>query len=409
MTTMRKHPWALCLFVSAALLLVSECPLAAEGGRDSVPRTVKRLTVVSPTPYSVFQRSASNTARVRIVGNLETPVALVEARAVLMTPYHEGGDGRSVPFTEIARPGSAEFAGQLEVPAGGWYAISVRAKDAQGNEVAEGEVTKVGVGEVFVAAGHSFCSNFQADAPGTAADDRVATCADWSDIPPDPPAFRHCDDPLRPGDNNRASPWPAVGDSLVGRLHVPVLIISTGVGGSTVEGWSQSAENPTAKNAPYRAFRLTLKRFTPYTGLRAVLWFGNENDLGKGPSAERFAENLRKLVEHSRKDSGYPDLPWVIAFDAYDPAVVKRVGAEEKQRRKERIDRGTEIVLQTVSYTYDGPQTDDLGPEFRRSDGDHFNQAGVRELGVRFARRIVQAFSPSAPPPPLTSIADAPR
>ncbi len=400
MTTICKHFWVLCLFIIGAVPLVSSCSPAARAVEDSVPRAVNRLMVVSPTSYSVFQRSISNTARIHIVGKLEQQATLVEARATLMAPYREGVDGRTVPFTELARPNSSAFSGDLETPAGGWYVITVRAKDVQGNVVAEGEVAKVGVGEVFVAAGHSFCSNFQADAPGRAADDRVATCKDWSDLPPEPPAFRHCDDPLRPGDNNRASPWPAVGDNLVNCLHVPVLIISTGVGGSTVEGWRHNGEDPSAKNAPYRAFRLTLRQITPRTGLRAVLWFGNENDLGKGPTAEQFGENLRKVIEYSRRDSGYADLPWVIAYDAYDPAVVKRVGAEEKQRRKERIDRGTEMVLQTVSHTYDGPQTDDLGPEFRRSDGDHFNEAGVRELGVRFARKIVQAFfAPPAPAP----------
>lgn len=73
------------------------------------------------------------------------------------------------------------------------------------------------------------------------------------------------------------------------------------------------------------------------------------------------------------------------------------------QRRKERIDRGAQRVLETVPFTNDGPQTDDLGPEFRRSDGDHFNETGVRQLGIRFARQITRAFFPApipAPQPP---------
>jgi hypothetical protein len=80
---------------------------------------------------------------------------------------------------------------------------------------------------------------------------------------------------------------------------------------------------------------------------------------------------------------------------------VKKVGAEEKQRRRERIDRGAELALQTVANTYDGPQTDDLGPEFRRSDGDHFNEAGLHQLALRFSRKIIQAFFPPAAPVPL--------
>lgn len=276
----------------------------------------------------------------------------------------------------------------------------MRAKDAAGNVVAQGVVTKFGVGEVFVAAGHSFCSNFQGDAPGKAQDDRVATCADWTETPPSPLAFRHGDDPLRPGDADRASPWPAVGDALVSQLHVPVLIICTGMGGSTVAEWRQGAENPAATIRGYPTFRQTLRHLTPFTGLRAVIWFGNENDLSGGPTAEQFCDNLRQLIANSRHDADNAELPWVIAFDAYDPGVAAKLGLAEKQRRKERLDRGTELVLETVPWTYDGPQTDDLGPEFRRSDGDHFNAEGVRQLGVRFARKIRQAFFPDPMPAP---------
>ncbi len=358
----------------------------------------------SPVPYAVFQRSAKDTARIPIAGSALAVVDRVEAKVTLQAPYAEGTDGRSCGFIEIARPGSKEFRGTLEVTAGGWYMLTVRTLDKSGKITSETTLPKVGVGEVFVAAGHSFCSNFQGDAPGRAEDDRVATCADWRERPPERPAFRHADDPLRPGDADRASPWPAVGDALVRALHVPVLIVSTGIGGTTVEQWRQGAADPEVPSRAYSACHLTLRHITPYTGLRAIVWFGNENDLPKGPTEEKFSDDLRGLIAGVRADAGNPALPWVIGFDAYDPGVAEKVGTEEKQRRKERIDRGTERVLQTVAHTYDGPQTDDLGPEFRRSDRDHFNEAGVKALGPRFARKITQAFFP--PPVPA---AQAPR
>jgi hypothetical protein len=361
------------------------------------------LSVTSPMSYAVFQRSLANTGRIPISGSAPVPVARLEAQVTLASGYREGVDGRSsADFVEIARPGARDFRATLQAPAGGWYTVTIRAVDQAGAVIGEASVSKVGVGEVFVAAGHSFCSNFQGDRPGRAEDDRVATCIDWTNTPPAQLAFRHADDPLRPGDAHRASPWPAVGDVLVRQLNVPVLIISTGIGGTTVERWRKVAEDPSVGDSSYVACRATLQHWTPYTGVRALIWFGNENDLNQGPTAEVFADNFRRLIARTRLDSGIPNLPWIIAFDAFDPGIAEKIGLEEMQRRKERIDRGAQNVLESVPFTFDGPQTDDLGPEFRRNDGDHFNEAGVQQLGIRFARQITRAFfaPPVAEPQP---------
>ncbi len=360
-------------------------------------RAAEALRVTSPMSYAVFQRSLANTGRIPISGSAPVPLARLEARVTLASGYQEGVDGRSsADFVEIARPGARDFRATLVAPAGGWYTVTLRALDQAGAVIGEAAVSRVGVGEVFVAAGHSFCSNFQGDRPGRAEDDRVATCIDWTNTPPAQLAFRHADDPLRPGDAHRASPWPAVGDVLVRQLHVPVLIISTGIGGTTVERWRKVAEDPSVGDSSYVACRATLQHWTPYTGVRALIWFGNENDLNQGPTAEVFADNFRRLIARTRLDSGIPNLPWIIAFDAFDPGIAEKIGLEEMQRRKERIDRGAQSVLESVPFTFDGPQTDDLGPEFRRNDGDHFNEAGVQQLGIRFARQITRAFF--APP-----------
>lgn len=366
------------------------------------------LQLVSPVPYAVFQRSTSNTAEIPIAGSAGEVVAKLEAKVTLAAEYREGVDGRSSGYVEIARPGARDFRGRLEAPAGGWYTVAVRALDAAGNVLGEASVQKVGVGEVLVAAGHSFCSNFQGDRPGRAEEDRVATCIEWTNASPAHLAFRHADDPLRPGDARRASPWPAVGDVLVRQLRVPVLIICTGIGGTTVERWRKVAEDPAVQDESYVACRATLQNWVPYTGLRALIWFGNENDLNQGPTAEVFSDNMKRLIARTRQDAGIPNLPWIIAFDAYDPGIAEKIGLEQMQRRKERVDRGTQMVLETVPFTYDGPQTDDLGPEFRRSDGDHFSEAGVRQLGIRFARHITKAFFPGPVPEPQPSRGIAP-
>src|SRR5665647_560309 len=118
---LKLAPVAMLLFLVFAF--GSKCLLAAEASQDPSPLP-SGMTLASPMPYVVFQRSASNTARIPIAGRVDGPVALVEAKATLMAPYQSGIDGRSVEYAEIAKPNAAEFAGALEVPAGGWYALT---------------------------------------------------------------------------------------------------------------------------------------------------------------------------------------------------------------------------------------------------------------------------------------------
>ncbi len=394
--------------LAACLVTRTLADPSATANAQRAATTLPSITLATPTGYAVFQRSAANTARLQVTGHLAVPAAAIQARARLMAPYQEGVDGKSGEFVTIAGPCRDDFTGVIDVPAGGWYALDVRAMDTAGQTVAQQTIEKVGVGEVFVAAGHSFCSGYNAEAPLKATDDRVATTDDWSTSAGVPLAFRHCEDPLLPGDGGRASPWPKVGDALVGALHVPVLFVSTGKGGLTVEQWRKGAADTTQPSRGYTQFREALQRLAQQTGLRAVIWFGNENDLSRSPTAEGFSEDLERIIVQSRIDAGCPTLPWLIAFDAYDPAVAAKMGLELKQRSKENIDRGTELVLQRVPNTFDGPQTDDLGPEFRRSDHDHFNDAGLDQLALRFKRKITQAFFP--PPVPLPqSVEPKPR
>ncbi|MCE9555465.1 MAG: sialate O-acetylesterase [Planctomycetes bacterium] len=394
---MKFHPVSITLAALVITLCAWRTPCRAEEPTKCV------VTLTSPTSYAVFQRSAANTAKVLIAGRTDKPVTVVEASVVLMPPYQPEIDGRGVAYTVIAKPRDLNFAGALDVPAGGWYELKLRARNAAGDVVGESAVQKVGVGEVLIAAGHSFCSAHNAKAPTKAVDDRVATLADGAGAAGRPLSFRHCDDPLRPADGNHGSPWPACGDALVGRLHVPVLLISTGIGGSTVAEWLKGAEHVPAGGRCYPPLQMLLRRVVPVTGLRGIVWFGNENDLWRGPTAETFRDELSKLIAHTRADSSIPHLPWVIAFDAHFPDVAKRLGPPEKQRRKGELDRGTDMVLESVPNTYDGPQTDDLGARFRMPDGDHFNEAGLQQLGSRFARKICQAFFPAATPAPQVS------
>lgn len=100
----------------AIFCLVGQC-LAADGAAPAPAA----ITLRSPMPYAVFQRSAANRAIIHIAGRTPVPVATLEAKTELLAPYQPDLDGTPVPFTAIGRPSALDFTGELEVPAGGWY------------------------------------------------------------------------------------------------------------------------------------------------------------------------------------------------------------------------------------------------------------------------------------------------
>jgi len=66
-----------------ALLVLSIRVVEADSISPS-SRAADSINLTWPTPYVVFQRSLSNTARIPIVGDSEEPAAVVDAKATLM-------------------------------------------------------------------------------------------------------------------------------------------------------------------------------------------------------------------------------------------------------------------------------------------------------------------------------------
>ena len=114
-------------------------------------------------------------------------------------------------------------------------------------------------------------------------------------------------------------------------------------------------------------------------------------------------------IARSPDGEGLDDFDWrvsvapVVADGAFSmfPGIERTIAVIEGSGMALDV-AGLSVALRPgVPFTYDGPQTDDLGPEFRRSDGDHFNEAGVRQLGIRFARHLTRAFFPPPIPAPM--------
>jgi fibronectin type 3 domain-containing protein len=328
------------------------------------------LALAGPLPRQVVQRGSTNLGSVPVAGTVSEGVDRVEARAVKM----EGATGTETDWTPVATAADfrdGAFDGRLEVAAGGWYEIQVRA-GAQGTVVATASVPRVGVGEVFVVCGQSNSANYgrPAQAP---TDDRVSalTLDGWQ--------FGSDPQPLAPGTDG--SPWPRLGELLVNELQVPVAFASTGVGGTASAQWLPGGEL-------YPRLSSVLQRLGP-GGERAVLWHQGETDAARGVRTETYRQNLAAIIQASRRDAGWA-VPWVVAGVAYEPATPPAWRAAVRAAQSRLWAEGTAL---------EGPETDSLTGYAYRWDGKHFTRAGLLAHAARWLEKLRgHFFNPDGAP-----------
>ena len=366
------RPLRLCVAVSVALSL--HLAVMAEEGKQT-------LALSSPLERQVFQRGADDLGQVLIVGPLPTGAEAVEARAVLA----EGAPrGKAVDWSVVMKvktapsPEEGRFSGRLPLSAGGWYRLDVRARKGE-LTLAQTAVERVGVGDVFVAAGQSNSANF-GQVRQAAKDDRVVYF--------DGRAYVPARDPIPGGFGGGGTPWPLVGDLLARQWSVPVCFRSSTLTYTPVALWL-----PDAKHNQYPTLVERVKQFGPH-GVRAVLWHQGESDSLAKTTAEQYRDRLAQVIRSLRKDVGY-DVDWFVAQASFHPGCGKP--------QQEPVAEGQKLLWES-KVAFAGPITDDLLGKEYRSDGVHFTEKGLQVHAQRWCEAITRQYGGaqgqgSVPPP----------
>ena len=332
------------------------------------------IDLTAPAPFAVQQRGDDDRAAVAIRGRTSAATGRVDVRAVPAGGFR----GQATGWRTVALGANGVFSETMPV-AGGWYRIEARAMAVAGDidDVVLGTaaVEPVGVGEVFVTAGQSNSANHGAPRQ-TPADARIVAFG--------PGGWRPAADPQPIATGDGGSPWPAFGDALAGAVDVPIGLVSVGWGGTTAEQWLPGG-------TLYPRLRDALVALGP-GGARAVLWHQGESDAAGGTSRTVYAARLRTVIRASRVDAGYA-VPWGIARVGFVPGLA--------QAPIDAIVAGQDAVIagiaggagdDGVGEVFAGPPTDDIvGPAWR-SDGIHFNAAGLTEHGRRWAGHVRAAI-----------------
>jgi hypothetical protein len=322
------------------------------------PDTKTDLAVSSPAEYQVFQRYSRNRGQITVQGKVKVPCDAVQVR--LTGESLEGklpGKWQNVVFDRANRT----FDTTLPAPAGGWYKVELQALQDK-KVVAEEAVDHVGIGEVFVIAGQSNATNCGEEQLKPESGLVSSFSGDH---------WQPADDP-QPGVHDKTglgSPWPAFGDALVAKYHVPVGIASTGHTGSSVRAWQPGSE--------YFTHMMNRIHQLGTQGFRAVLWHQGESDVGM--TADEYARQLTNVIEGSKKDAGW-DFPWVVAQVSYhNPKAPSFPTTREAQKK-----------LWDTKVAVEGPDTDALTGDNRDNGGMgiHFSGKGLRAHGKLWAEKV---------------------
>ncbi len=340
----------------------------------AAPVKVEALVVASPLDWQVFQRQSVGEGIARVGGGCTLDCDKIEAH---ITGKDYTGKEFDTGWKDIAFDVKTRaFNAQITIPAGGWYAATVRVMK-EGKTVTEQDIAHVGMGEVFIGAGQSnstSCGGLGSKSPldgRTKPESGMVTTFDGH-------AWRIADDP-QPGAHDSASYtygsfWPAFGDAMNAKYHVPIGVAVTGHGGTSIKQWNAGGE----------LFKWTLTRMKQFgpDGFRAVLWHQGESDAGM--SAKDYAAGLGAIIAGFKKEAGW-DFPLFVAQATFRPG--KGSSAPVRAAQQELWEK--KIALQ-------GPDTDAMLGDLRDQDGKgiHFSKKGLKVHGEAWAEKVGEYLDP---------------
>ena len=347
-----------------------------------------RLELTAPLDCQVVQRSAKETGKVTVAGTLSAAEAVpdrLEARV-------DAGAGKGMWQKLAVTFTGAAFAAEMELPAGGWYRLELRA--SRNDVVLAGAVVEhLGVGEVFVVAGQSNSANHGAEkqSPKTG---KVAAF--------DGKRWQLANDPQPGASGGGGSFLPPLGDALVERWSVPVGFIACGIGATSVREWlpkgatfpnpptitGRVAQRPDgtweSKGEAWDMLLARMKQAGPH-GFRAVLWHQGESDANQADATRTLAGNLyreylEKVIRETRRGIGW-DAPWFVAQVSY------HVPGDEASPDI----RAAQASLWKDGIALEGPDSDSLKGELREGGGKgvHFSGPGLRAHAALWAQKII--------------------
>ena len=163
---------------------------------------------------------------------------------------------------------------------------------------------------------------------------------------------------------------------------VRIGLIPAAVGGTGITKWEPGVKDGTTKTVPYDDAIARAKAAMKSGRLKGILWHQGEADSGE-PNATAYAERLTALVARFRKDLDAPDVPFVAgALGDFTVAKNEAKGNHGARKVNETLAALTKTIKNYAFVSSEGLK--------EKGDNTHFDAAGARELGRRFAEAMAK-------------------
>ncbi|MEO6685260.1 MAG: sialate O-acetylesterase [Dyadobacter sp.] len=350
-----------------------------------------QLIISTPVNNQIFQRDENGFANIAITAYAHFPYSRIEAR--LIPDKNNSHNGKAFSFTsDQIKQGFLYTSLQAET---GWYRLEIIGYGDKGI-VDSTSVARVGIGEVFVVTGNSNAMGIVDLGAKNASDQVISFNALNKTLNPENITVA-ADEPMQMPEyapitaKSNIFPsgetswyWGELGDMISKKLNTPVLFLNAAWAAANSENYRDGATGKDAFNIyvgkywpnrqPYSNVVNTLRYFNSSLGLRAVLWSHGENDAQLNFTEENYFNNIKTLIENSRRDSGYP-APWIIARNSVSSSLPNPTSAV----------KNAQIRLSTLPNfnTYPGPNLDTV--QIPRPSQGHFENITGGKQGLTLA------------------------
>jgi hypothetical protein len=162
---------------------------------------------------------------------------------------------------------------------------------------------------------------------------------------------------------------------------IRVGLIPCAKGGSSINQWFGDSLHQATNSFPYNEMIAKAKKAMKEGTLKGILWHQGESDTGTEGSVDRYSKNFNAMLNSLKADLEIETVPIVIGELGYFFYQKARLAEDLNKVLSEISDESDCIGLVSAEKLHD------------KGDSTHFDSNSYRELGTRYANKMIEIQS----------------